>query len=166
MNNTLINSNVVWLNYTSKDPQYSWMTLDLDGGVAGVPGGGWLMSNTSLLVTPSCTWNSSWNGYFCPPSEASYLQVEIDDMTGRPNNTALDNITYTYPAGTRVWYAKYYQLGDDSKWSSCLGHPLSCQYGSYGCYTYTTNLVSRKGYTIRFGINDHPKGCVVSKFDD
>lgn len=160
-NNTIINSNLISMTYDS-DTQTSWATLDLDGTVTGVTGGGWIMSNTSLLLNPSCSYNSSWNAYFCPPSESSYLQLELDDWTGIPNNTDIDGITYTYPGGTKVWYGKYFQLGDSSKWASLYGHIIDCSLGVSMCWSYITNLVARRGYTIRFGINDHLKGIKSS----
>lgn len=43
---------------------------------------------------PNCVWRPEWQGYFCPPFPESYFQVQIYDLTGKPNDTAVDGITY------------------------------------------------------------------------
>ena len=114
-----------------------------------------MANNTCLAGSSSCIWKPEWNGYFCPPSEESYVQVEIDDLTGIPNRTDVNGVTWTYPYGSRVWYAKYYELGNPAHNTTSLGHTTDCDRGAAACYQYLSDLTTRRGYTVRFGINDH-----------
>jgi hypothetical protein len=70
-----------------------------------------MCNNTNLANRADCQWRADWNGYFCPPSEDNYVQLQIDDLSGKPNRTAANGTTFTYPYGYRLYHTKYIQLG-------------------------------------------------------
>lgn len=111
------------------------------------------MSNNTCLVSPSCTWKPEWNGYFCPPSEESYVQIEVNDLTtSRTNRTDVNGVTWNYPYGTRVWFARFIELGNNSHTTTSVGHSMDC---GTPCYQYLSDVTTRRAYAVRFGVNDH-----------
>lgn len=56
------------------------MTLDIDGSVTGVAGGGWVVSNSSHALFPNCVARSNWNAYYYPPFGEGYTQLAVVNL--------------------------------------------------------------------------------------
>jgi cell migration-inducing and hyaluronan-binding protein len=77
---TFVNARRVYLKAPNpdKDGDKAAVFYDRDGAVSGAPGR-WVVSNTPLLVTPPCTFQSDWNAHICP---TRYARLSFNSASG------------------------------------------------------------------------------------
>jgi cell migration-inducing and hyaluronan-binding protein len=149
-----INSNQFWFQQTTtSDLNNNAQILDLDGSTTGIKGGGWIVANNSLLITPECTAKYEWNGYACPVNRAGYIQFWMTNPSlSSTNYVGSNGVDYRSTVGTagqtpiRLTFYKL-QSGSNAAVQSWRG--VGSDYAA-NTMSYYMNAQPMQAYAVRW----------------
>lgn len=138
---TLINSGAFAQHANSEnlDGPKHIVIQDTDGSLTGTYGS-YIVSNTTLLVSPStCSLRADWGGFYqCQKSKDGYSQISVYNKDVSGTNFGTSSALY--------YRATWYQFGRPESQDPIMGAPAYNPVRT----EYDLNCISRRGYLLTF----------------